>query len=502
MSSKNYRPRDIRRACDLCGHIWFMSELRYVGQNRWFCKDDSPGMTAEMISRHNAQVRPLIIKQAKHPRPQYEVPTYRLSEAACFRTVMDFAGTAEYVDQGGGVLMTSQYISTIALAGLYLADLLDDNYRPQWNAAARVKMLALADQLVALQVKGATGVPLYGSIAASGYAYSLDVALAGKLFLRAYAATSSQTYLDAATRCAWFLRAMQCLDVTGTYSVVDSTGNPMRTGGFGYCIEVVTQIQSGLYIQADMGLSFLAQLRAVVGGSTRIGAPVFASFFNISETIDNCITQAAGFYVDGTFRGTPLLSLSPLAFFNALTYDGRGSDQFGNYPNTDGSQYIRAWEFAFGLRSLFDLEGWTARVQAMFSWLMSFTATSYDPTLAVSQYLVVKESTGAAATRAAGTIYDLMAPGIMAPLYQAAGNSQRPLRDTVDKAQRMRPATDAIGGQAGVSQYDSVYPGPTGQLSFDGTAPMVTRWVEAAAALGGIYRYGPRASSNTPDVTS
>ncbi len=505
MSSKNYRKHDIRRQCDCCGAIWFMSQLRYVGQNRWFCPDDAPGLTAEQISRHNANVRPLIIKQAKHPRPQTQNSTYLLSEAACFRAVMDFAGIAEYVDQNGGVVLAAQYVATMANAGLYLSDLIRDGERTKWLYQAKTKMAVLAEQILALQYGSASGPSpseatssmLYGAIFdTTGISYSLDVELAGKLFLRMYADVGDQKWLAAADRCAMWLRSMQRLDAGATFF---SLGR-LRIGGFGYGLQLSPRRLSGVYAQADMGLSFLADLKTVRGGSYTYGLATAAGDFLLATlgTIDEMIADAAAFYFDGAFQVTPLISTTPKAFYSAVMADGSGSGTFQNFPNSDGSQYVIAWEMITGIRSLFDLEGYTSRVAALVTYLLSFTGG--DATFAPAQYLLVKDALGNDVSVDDGTIYDLMAAGLLAPALAARGVSLRALKDTIESKHVMTAdSTDALGGKNGVMQpFSSVYPAPTGQLSFDGTAPMSTIWVESAAVVAGVYRLQPRAIDNQP----
>lgn len=503
-----------------------MSEMQYVGQNRWFCPDDAPGLTAEQISRHNARVKPLIIRQAKHPRPQTENASYALSEDVCYRTVMDHAGVSEYVDQNGATVLSVQYASSIARSGLYLSDLSADATRPALQAPARAKMLVLADQLLELQYGSPTNAVspneqadsmLYGALfGPGGIAFSLDAELAGKLFLRAYAVAGHTKYLDGADRCANWLRSMQRLDACITTRVTNAAGAPLRVGGFANSIRLDASIPtiglavSAAFGQADMGLSFLRDLRAVRGGDYQYGLSTITLFdFDAvtNATIDQMISEALGFYVEGTLRGQPLISTTGKALFNARAVEGvgltaSGTDDFENFPGTDGSKYIRSAEFATGLRSLYDYEGATDRVLALLSWLRGFTySDDGDPTFCPAQYLTVTTPLGVATAINDGAIYDLEAGALLAPISIAAGYSIRDLKDATDNKRPLTAdSTDIYGQKNGVGfPYQAVYPGPTGQLGFDDFAPMVTRWVEQAAVVAGIYRYPPRAQDTFPD---
>lgn len=512
MTGTGYRRKDNKRACSLCGHVWFFKEMTYRGLGRYYCPDDAAGMTAEEINKHNARAKPLLIKNAKAPLHQTENSSYSLSEGDVFRLVMDFAGVAEYVDQNGAVVLTVQYVSSVAQAGLYLSDLVNDGNRPELVAPARAKMLALADQLLALQYGSPTGPSpaeittsmLYGAMfGPAGLAFSLDTELAGKLFLRAYAASGGTKYIDGADRCAMWLRGMQRTDAGAIYYAV-SGGSRLRVGGFANSMLLTPREVRGACSQADMGLSFLADLKVVRGGSYQYGVAPGGDFaLTTTATIDEMIAEAIGFYFDGTFRGQALFSTTaPKAYFDTPMADGSGSDAFANYPGTDGSWYLRSAEFATGLRSLYDYEGATARVRSLVAWLRGFTySDDGDPTFCPAQYLTVTTQPGTSTTVNDGTIYDLEAGALLAPVTSASGFSIREFKDVLNnKAKLTADSTDIYGLKNGVGfPYASVYPGPTGQLNFDGTAPMASRWVEQAAALGGIYRLGPRALDSFPD---
>lgn len=477
-----------------------MSEMTYRGLGRYYCPDDAPGLTAEQIAKHNARAKPLLIKNAKAPLHQSENSDYLMSEAALFRIIVDQVGVNTIVDQNGARAsnaVTALSSTPIGLCGLYLSDILNDGRRPQWLAQAQVKVLALADLSVARQVGGLTTDVAYGAISDGGSdsASTIATAACGRLLLRAYSLSGSTAYLTAADNCAHFLRRMQRIDTTPVFAV-DDASVPQRMNGFALSVTPSSGLPSGILRQGGAyAISFFNDLRAIRGGSYVYGDAVAG----IQATVDTIISDAIGFYFGGTFRGTPLFSTTaPYAMFTSKLSNGSGTNTFDNF--TVGSvQYNIAAEFAYGVRALFDVEGYSTRVASYMDWLQSFTG--YDTTLAPSLNLAVQTKTAAPISTTISATYGLQAAGMLAPVVIAGSGSIRALKDAMAAKRKMTASTvDSAGRKNGVGfPYASIYTGPTGRLGFDMTAPLSTINLTDAAVLGGIYRLSPRAQDTIPD---
>ncbi len=476
--------------------------MTYRGLGRYYCPDDAPGLTAEEINRHNSRAKPLLIKNAKAPLHQSENSDYRMSEAAIFRTVIDHAGVNDVVDQNGARVTANITAFSLGAAGIYLGDLLaDSGARLEWRATARTKLLSLAAQIIAAQTGGADTDVKYGSVVdviGVTTASTSSTAMCGRALLRAYAQAGTASYLAAAEACAMFCRRMQRCDLQTPSGSIDDNGNPLRTNGFSDSINSVGNVSSRYFQDAAGVILFFKELRAIRGGSYQYGSTGLA----IQASIDQIISDAVGFYFDGAFIGTPLLTAAVnWGFFDSKSSAGGGTNTFQN-QTLSSVQYQRARDIAFGIAALYAVEGYSARVSALIAWLQSFTG--FDATFAPTANLAVVTKTAGpnlAAGVAGGAAFDLAAAALLAPVLAAGGTSARNLKDTVaGKRPLTASSTDASNRKNGVSfPYASIYTGPTGRLATDNTAAISVINVGNAAIVGGIYRLQPRALDTFPD---
>lgn len=491
---------DYLRVCDICGHRFHISQMKPIGELRWACPDDAPGLTAMQISRWNARARPLTIKPNKWAKGFVQTPTYQLSEAATFNLIASVAPAN--VPNGASDQVAA------AWAAIYMADLVTQNLRPPaWIATARAVLRTCVTYLLTQQTGSPTGPvstvdnPRYGGFLAGGLYLTSTAITAGVAFVKAAAALGDTTLLLAADRVATFLRHQQCGDLqVSQWTVYPSGGAPYHVGG----LASGTVDSSGLQVQpysiANVSaLWFLALLGAVRGLGTSYGDASATSFFSAATAapLSRMISELTAFAVTGardiSAAGAFVSGLSPTkaqASYSPALHGGGGSASW-TFAATISSDSI-----AQALLGLFVSGDTSPTVTTMLAWLAAFTPNSanavpvqpesvtiagiwgtYDPTLCVADNLQAT----APFTEAAGAKYSWSSLGLLSPILgQPTQPSLRRSKDTLNQAQRFS-ATD-IGTK---------YLGPAGlsglSLQPAGVAPTVT----LAAKGGMIWRQPP-----------
>ena len=536
-----YRKKDPKRVCDICGVLMFFSELKYIGQNRWACSDDAPGLTEYQISKHNARVKPLLVRQVKHPRSLAQTPTYLSSEALNFSLVRDQWRTRNNVSALGAGAVDTGSVSRAGLAGLYFGELLAEGERPtSWLTQAAVQLRATADFILANQYGSPTGQGAYPSeptnsilygmvISPSGtFAISVDQAKCGLSLLRAYQYLGDTKYLDGANRVATCFRQGFQQRQSGVAAV-----NPtdLYVGGFADDNNTVKGISGFYSINGAAGMWFLAQLRAVVGGSKVYGLTTSGGDFTAAPagTLDTMLAEARTFYAGGKLSGflSPTMTgaIGPVSILSVAT----PRDYYGSSPFTGpasfgatfsaGQYVISSTNLAYALRGLFEYEGYSATVAGSYEWLMSCTTDpsslppagasmytiangqlgTYDPNVAIAATLAYGNSTGApiALTSAGDVAYATFVAGMLAPVRIASGRDLSVTKAALASARRIQAShTDtndqfaypSLRGFCGLSFQMGPFVGGAGQF-----------WATTnnAALCGLVYRYAPKA---TPGV--
>lgn len=539
MAVAGYRKKDYRRACDICGGAAWFSEMKYIGQNRWACDVDAPGLTAEQISRHNARVRPLVVKPHKHPKLRAEIPDYKITEALFFRLVCDNALTASLVGPTGAIATASTGLS-VAQCGLYLGELILEAERPtSWIDQAKTKLRACADALIALQYGSPTGPSpsetitsvLYGAVVtATGFCQAHGNTLAGLAFLRAYRIFGETKYLDAADRTGHFLRTLQYPEASTAFS---------GGGGYRRCFMAYMTTAKGSVVSRFTGdalaMWFLAELRTIRGGAAVYGCTTAGGDWTSppAASLATMLSDARSFYVEGYLSGwstapssgtygllAPLSSATPRHQYDtstslfSLLADGGG----GGSPQTSISA-SSVGGFALGLRGLYEYEGYSSTVAGIFEWLMSFTsnpnlepaanatpysiATSqlgvYDPTVTLATLLRVQDEAGAVIKTNGPLTTTVGAPTLsiptgawLAPLYVASGRDTAALKREIGTARKVVPAAFLSPGATVQSPaLANVNPGLSFQVKPTSVAAQSVG-VGPSAVTANVYRYAPK----------
>lgn len=522
MTGSGYIKGDYKRACSICGHPWFFKrDMRYIGQNRWACPDDAAGLTAEQIARHNSKVKPLLIRQVKHPLPRVERSDYLMAEAKAFRAVIDHATDAATLGPTGAIVGTTVNAPRVAAwSALYLAGVISDATRPSaWTVQAKTKLAQIVTYLRTRQYGDATGPspaeastsPLYGLLSLPGQTTVIPevTALAGLAFLRAYSVLGDASALTSALLAAAGLRNSQRTDIMTAGYTSDAGGGRRYLGGWTNTINTSTKAPSELFNNAGaVAIWFLTELAAIAGGSTVIGStsagPDFASA--PSGTITQAISEAVEFYytakIPDASTGLPAAMISketPSATFSSfMQVVSTGSGLYGFYSSPNHS--LNGDVFSLAVRSLYEYEGYSTRVASMFEWLMSFTIDptsssifDYDQSFALTTLMTVRRSS--LPVTYAGTIYSLNCTGILAPLYIASGRSLLAFKNEIGKARRVSTGNETN------RDFKNNYPLLAGQLFAEPLNPRVTSANISllSGSTGGVptiamvYRYAPQA---------
>jgi hypothetical protein len=397
-----------------------------------------------------------------------------------------------------------------------------------------------------------------------------DNAGCGLTLLYAYLTLGDSKYLVAAKNTANAIRTFQwSSNYTVEFTSSDSAGaNRMYTGAH------VNQISNGgvgtyvpssrFFADSLIAVEFLNLLKSTDGDNTYGGTcaasnPAFVS--SSSATLSSMISDALSFWKNGfseVFSGqkiTGLSSTTPRHLFNAFPQTksgfpaGTGNWEYVNGSASVGTQ-IFGTVFSQGLRSLFAVNGYDAQVSSVWTWLMSFSSNpafvgatgttaidapvaltavsanptappvgqgnivnpSYDPTIALSQTLTVRDSANAFAPIAinSNSSYKFLTSGCLAAIQSAKDGSKFRRAKDIIATTRFRIIPDfvtmgnsfSVGTTYPITEY--LFMRETGSLAFTASGANIATYVVGNTAMAGlIFRYAPSGfvSEGRPDRT-
>jgi hypothetical protein len=420
---------------------------------------------------------------------------------------------------------------------MYLAELIQEDERPsEWMTQARTTLRAIADFIIAQQYGSSTGPSpaeatnslLYGMVQSAGAASAgTDTcqAFCGLTLIRAYLILGDTKYLDAANAAAWFCRQELQQRQPGVSS---SPIGSIYLGGFVNSMTAGKGQFSGFAITGAGCLWFLAELRAVVGGSTIYGTATPGGDFvgSAAGSLDTMISEALAFYVGNKISGflSPLGTgpQAPMSMLSIATprasYTAAGVGYVTSL-NT-GQYFVGGQAFALAMRGVFAASGYSA-VADIYEWLMSFTTNptalptagistftlmngffgTYDPNLTLSLNLSYADSTGLPTTlsfanASATNGYDIPSAALLAPIRVASGRDLSITKAAYSPAKRLQ-------AQNSDKSMLTLYPRLRGQMGLSGQMVSLmgengASWasVSSAALVGSVYRYAPKATPN------
>lgn len=490
-----YRPYDYIRICDVCLHRYHFSALKPIGELRWACPDDYPGLTANQISRFNARARPLKVRPNKWAKPVSQIPTYQRAEGETFNLI---AAAAPADSIGAGSQPTSA-----AWAAIYMADVVIQGLRPAiWIASAKTTLRACLAYLLTKQhgsPTGFAGTPdnsRYGGIL-SGLNYDTNLTwTAGVAFLKGFQALGDYNYLLAADRCATFVRHVQSGDLQVTQGTVFPAGGaPYHVGGLASGVVAATGLLAQTYNTQDIGaLWFLALLVAARSPSTSYGDGAATSFFSAATAapLSQMIAELEAFATAGAKTSAGLvsgLSTTQVGTVYTAALASVGGSASWTFPSTFAPETV-----VQPIRGLYEAGGLTDQVTGLVSWLTSFSANPANATPVQPDSVTVQGNTGvfdaalcpatsmtasAPFMEAAGAQYAWYALGVLSPILAQLSPGLRTAKDTLLMPRRYSAAN-----------VDLRYIGPQGVsgLSFQ---PNGTQSVIQAAKAGMIFRQPP-----------
>ena len=496
-----YSKRDYLRVCDICGHRYHFSDLKPIGEMKFACPDDAPGLTAMQISRWNARARPLKVKPNRFAKGFVQTPTYALPEAQSFNAIATQPIPLLSVGPSGPCWWS-----------IYLGLTLQQGLRPPiWLTKASAQLRAHVDLLMTGQYGSPTGTaaaatdPKYGGISNGTTILSSDTALAGIAFLLAYKTLGDAKYLQAADRCATFLRHAQCCDLlVSGWTVFPADGGPYHVGGVASTVTVASAAYTTTFLLADVvALWFLQLLVSARSPSTTYGDGAATSFFSaptvaplsqmISELTAFAVTGPQDATVNGAFVSGLSTTKSQATYVAAV--NGVGGAAAWTSVSTVSSEPI-----ALALLGLFESGGMSATVTTVLAWLASFTPNPANATPTQRESLTIAGKTGtynpalcvastlqatAPFTEAAGAVYSWSTLGLLSPMLSQPGQvGLRTSKDTLSQPQRF--STTDVG---------LVYLGPQGasglSLQPSNLAPNPIAAATLAAKGGIIWRQPP-----------
>lgn len=468
-------PGEYGRICDVCASFRPSSQLRQV-DDQWVCVKH-PGY----VSRRALEERPLVGTGGPEPvenaKPWQGRDIYEAAELDVFNLISrdmspgDALWDVSYGPPRGSAILTSAFDT--AWAAIYLYELIAEAQRPlRWVAAAKTRLQALVEWLLARQVGGPRST--VSQSANNGIAYGgfdvnlavtgvgsftvLDGASAGIAFLRAYQVFGTDAYYQAALRCADFVRTMQCGDLLATvFSSADAAGTQRRHFG-AHTAQMATTVLNAAtmnhtyYTSGLVALEFMALLKEAAGDLT-IGysGTISTMPFSRAATLSTCIAEALAFWTDGVYDSvrletiTGLSTTTPREYFSAYRAGG-GTGAWAFYDGSASTgTTVTSLGLALAIRAL-SAAGSTAFADSLFDWLMTFTsntayelpatttnrmvsgyderylyagvAGTYNPKTAPAMELKVRAGSPLAATATNGSsLYDLAAAGLLAEFY-------------------------------------------------------------------------------------
>jgi hypothetical protein len=532
-TDSGYRRKDNLRSCSICGVRWHFSEMRYIGQNRWACPDDKEGLTAEQISAHNAKVKPLLVKQFKRPLITGEVPDYHFQEGVLFNLVCQYATQAATMELSGAIDSVAS-VQSVPQCAIYLSEIIRENLRPpSWIAQATTALRACAVFLRSKQSGppgsgGGTTTIANQAWGAFGIQSASIVAKCTLALIRAWQVFGDDTFLVGFKAGLDYIRqVLQRTDAINLGAQTSPAGVNSRVylgGGFAEAVS-----NGNFFLSGALCMWPLAEAKAILGGSYVLGATVTGGAWDLvpAGTIDQTLTDARKFYVTGTTSGfsvapgsgtfiptlAPLSTTTPRSFYTSAIG--------GNSPAGAGQWHLRSYtlpspgategrilsnDIASAIRGLFEYEGYSSTVAALYEWLQSIVSLPaneppagtpkevirsgslgvYDPTVAIPAGIGVLASVNALPypSSTGSYQYDLPMTGLLSPVRVASG------RDTANfKASFARPLLSQAKTGLGRTTARADVNGATG-FSFQALSGQVI--LGNAAQYGLSYRYAPK----------
>jgi len=518
-TTHGYVPRDYRRVCDQCGLLFNRSRLHRKGP--WiFCDicDARGDRIREEEDAAIARQRPFRILPVPNAKPLTVDSPYEWEAEEAF--IFDFIA----MTSPSKLVGESPRADAAAWAATYMGDIIIEGERPEiWLSSARKCLDTNIAYLLSIQYGSITGPsvansnPRYGGFLRSGVYTTSDVIQAGLAFLRAFQVTGEQEHLNGAKRCATFIRRAQCRDLQTPYTTYPSGGAAYHVGGVSASLAESNSLLSSQYNLADVSAAeFLVELGDELGMSATFGDAASTSFFTAATqaTIETMIDEITAFGTtgakDANASGEYVSGLDPervRQYYTAASSNGSSGAGVWNVSTTTTGAIV-----ASAIKGIFAVNGSEdSTVTATLAWLADFTANSsnatpstntqqrtydtitgdYDPAVAPAVSLKVQSPF----TESTGTLYDLAALGMLAPVLAETDPAVlRDSRSTLSPGQRfsvfdlsLRPLGPM--GRAGLSLQphsggQTIDP-ETGQIT---PAPN-TQDVTLAAAFGNIYRY-------------
>lgn len=506
-TDSGYEKGNYLRVCDICGHRFHFRDLKPIGELRFACPDDAPGLTAMQISRFNARARPLIVRPNKWAKDYSQTGIYQLAEGQIFNFIASVAPAGER-DGASDPL-------SAAWASIYMAEVMRQDKRPlYWERTATSTITRCCDYLLTLQYGAPDGAnptgtidnPRYGGILFGTTRSTATTIAAGVAFLKAYQALGTSKYLDGARKVATFLRHAQSGNVQATkYTVYPAGGGAYYIGGLASSLDDSSGLLNGNYNVSDIvGAWFLTLLRAQLGDLT-YGDAAATAFFTAPTAVplSTMIADLTAFgEVGARDHGLivcPLSSTAPKLNYTAALAGVGGAAAWAD-PGL-----ITTRELALALLGIYSANGNTAKVVEMMAWLAAFTSNAanqtpsnlredlilegitgtYDPTLCPADTLAET----APFIESDGALYDWSSFGILAPIL--AGNQAA-----------MRRSKDTLSASVRYSYFDvtNVYLGPIGSSGLT-LQPFFRNAAGGLVGVSGATGTTPGTSVSSPPET-
>jgi len=526
------------RSCDICGIRFRANQLTRGPDGKFRCIR----WCAEQTQLERDRISADSNKRREAPPPPFGVP-YSFKDAHMEEAVLfNFLANVRVTDSGwpGGIRFGASpatlfrgkdQVTQGAYSALsagetmrYLHGLIVENRRPTaWISRAKVKLAELADWTITQQQgfgvsPGSTKSNdiIYGMVAlGSANPPLLDQASLGLGMLRAFQVLGTSSYLSSAQGFAHGLVTWQRLDLrTNGYTVTSNLGANRIAYGAWTNLASIGAAGVTLFFRANMllGCEFLAALIAQSGDAI-YGADTTVGGFLISapqQLLSTTIAAQRAFWSVGAYDATlakTLTGLSSTTPFDAFLPFMNNSSRSGSWEYASGGTggtAITGSIIAQALRSLFAIEGFSAQVSSVWTWLMSFTSNptfqptttsrgqdaptvnsqngTYNPKTSLTTTLQVRDPATLAATKinATGT-YDLQCAGYLAPIQAAQDSGSLELaKDFVTTGRSLLQAFCGLGGQPAANT---------------GISANITLWrADNAPVIGQMFRFN---SSNT-----
>lgn len=502
MDATNYVTDGFDRMCDVCGRP--CTHGRFTTDGSVVICDRHPGYRrAKQLDELNAKVRIPIVRPVKNTKPFNPSPTYEAEEGKLFDLVVTVAPyeTLDTTSDGAPGITGSKSPTAAGWAMLYLLSIVSEAKRPQaWRTRALAKAVELGDYLIANQ-RGNVNFPA-DTIGIVGYHGAIDngttsltatdAGLACLAFCRLYRQTATAKYLAAAKLAAQFIVNMQGKLAASPFTV--DRGAVTRTYNLSF------DSVDNQYFPGDLVCMLaLTELLAIAGDGT-YGAPdTVGGLFVVAPArlLSVSIAQQRAFWVTG--EGTNGLSATtPHSLFDAATATWMDTAPgFG----VNAARAVGTSDFVVGVRALFEVDGVSDRVGALWDHLASYSDNAVFATPAgASDQVIAAGATGtydaslappavldAANARNFTSFYDWSAAGNLAGITSVrAPATLARIKETIGNPRHRTAEGSARDGR---TQY-------LGRLGTSGLTfqPFSTNGqrqesVMRAAQVGNVYRY-------------